>query len=174
MKCCLVVNQCTVHVGLYILFWLWQCLTRQLIELNLPWDPPSILVQLRNHTLISSWNQPVLSSGVSFLLNETTGAFDRAQTDDRHIRSQMYYLLRNVCVFQWWCVQGITSIAHIYTHVSTLRGQLNNYICISVNKSIINTNMLGCIMHLPTQSKENPSIPIRRNYKQPSINANIR
>jgi len=35
-----------------------------------------------NHTWIHSWNQPVLSNEGSFLLNETTGACDVAQTHD--------------------------------------------------------------------------------------------
>ena len=35
-----------------------------------------------NHARINSWNQPVLSKKSSFLLKETTGAFDGAQTHD--------------------------------------------------------------------------------------------
>ena len=35
-----------------------------------------------NQARIRSWNQPVLSNKSSFLLKETTGAFDRAWTHD--------------------------------------------------------------------------------------------
>jgi len=35
-----------------------------------------------NQVRIRSWNQPVLSNKSSFLLKETTGAFDRAWTHD--------------------------------------------------------------------------------------------
>ena len=35
-----------------------------------------------NHARIHSWNQPVLTNESSFLLKETTGAFDEARTHD--------------------------------------------------------------------------------------------
>ena len=80
-----------------VLVWFWRYLTRGLIwHLSQSSTRPSIYFSL----IVKLCSNPFLEP-TSFLLKETMGAFDGAQTHDLHIMSQTCNPLRHTASWKW-------------------------------------------------------------------------